>query len=225
MTNTDARDASGADQPIDAHPGLELRFLRLALPNALANLTVPLAGLVDTAMLGHLGQIHHLAGVGLGSIIFDYVYWTFGFLRMGTTGLTAQAMGRGDREEALLLLLRSLGLAVVIAVALLLLQVPLRDLGFSVLSGDSAVEGAGRAYYDARIWGAIPTLANFAFLGWFLGRERVGYVLVMTLVANGASELLESLLGENGKHVRAAVGVNTLPKNATVEIEFVFEVS
>jgi MATE family multidrug resistance protein len=191
LTNSDARDASGTDEPIEAPRGLGSRFLRLALPNALANLTVPLAGLVDTAMLGHLGEIHHLAGVGLGSIIFDYVYWTFGFLRMGTTGLTAQAMGRGDREEALLLLLRALGLAVTIALALLLLQAPLRDLGFAVLSGETAVEGAGRAYYDARIWGAIPTLANFAFLGWFLGRERAGYVLVMTLVANGANIALD----------------------------------
>jgi MATE family multidrug resistance protein len=191
LTNSDTRDASGTDEPSEAPRGLGSRFLRLALPNALANLTVPLAGLVDTAMLGHLGEIHHLAGVGLGSIIFDYVYWTFGFLRMGTTGLTAQAMGRGDREEVLLLLLRALGLAVTIALALLLLQAPLRDLGFAVLSGETAVEGAGRAYYDARIWGAIPTLANFAFLGWFLGRERAGYVLVMTLVANGANIALD----------------------------------
>lgn len=173
--------------------GLRSRFLRLAVPSALANLTVPLAGLVDTAMLGHLGQIHHLAGVGLGSILFDYVYWTFGFLRMGTTGLTAQAVGRHDREGVVLLLLRSLVLALGIGLLLLVFRAPLRDLGFAVLSGEAAVEDAGRAYFDARIWGAIPALANFAVMGWFLGREKAGAVLLMTAVANGANIALDYL--------------------------------
>ncbi|UCE86212.1 MAG: MATE family efflux transporter [Deltaproteobacteria bacterium] len=193
MSRTDARDAAVADRSRVAVRGLRARFLRLALINALANLTVPLAGLVDTAMLGHLGQIHHLAGVGLGSILFDYLYWTFGFLRMATTGRTAQAVGRGDREEVMLLLLRSLLLAVAIASALLALQAPLRDLGFWILSGDVAVEDAGRAYYDARIWGALPALANFAFLGWYLGREQVNHVLLMTVVANASNVALDYL--------------------------------
>ena len=172
---------------------LGARFLRLAVPNALANLTVPLAGLVDTAMLGHLRQIHHLAGVGLAAILFDYLYWTFGFLRMGTTGLTAQAVGRGDRDEVTLLLVRSLVLAIGIAAALLVLQVPLRELGFAALSGERAVEGAGRAYYDARIWGAPAALANFALLGWLLGRERARAVLFLSALANGANIVLDYL--------------------------------
>jgi multidrug resistance protein, MATE family len=167
-----------------SHPHhLHRRFFRLTLLNILANVTVPLAGLVDVAMLGHLRDIRFLAGVALASLIFDYVYWTFGFLRMGTTGTTAQAVGREDEREAQLVLYRSLALAGGIGTALLLLQAPLRELGFLVLSGTEGVQAAGRDYFHARIWDAPAALANFAFLGWFLGREQSGRALAMTLAA------------------------------------------
>jgi MATE family multidrug resistance protein len=163
---------------------LERRFLRLTAVNVLSNLSVPLAGLVDTAMLGHLDEIRFLAGVALGSILFDYVYWTFGFLRMGTTGLTAQAVGRGDRQATFGVLYRFGLLAVSLGAAIVLLQLPLREGGFAVLAGTAEVESAGRAYFDARIWGAPATLANFVLLGWFLGREEPRRALWMTLAAN-----------------------------------------
>lgn len=163
---------------------LRRRFLRLSALNILANITVPLVGLVDTAMLGHLDDIRFLAGVALAAVLFDYVYWTFGFLRMGTTGSTAQAMGRGDRPEAYRVLYRSVVIAAGIAVGILVLQWPLRDLGFGLLSGEPGVEAAGRDYFDARIWGAPAALANFALVGWFLGREQSRHVLAMTVVAN-----------------------------------------
>ena len=133
---------------------LHARFARLTFINILSNVTVPLVGLVDTAMLGHLADIRFLAGVALGTILFDYVYWSFGFLRMGTTGTTAQALGRGDRREVYLVLYRSLTMAVVIASAILVLQWPLRELGFGLLSGEAGVEAAGRDYFDARVWPA-----------------------------------------------------------------------
>jgi len=117
-------------------------------------------------------------------VLFDYVYWTFGFLRMGTTGTVAQAMGRGDRREAHLVLHRSLVLAVGLGVAMLLLQVPLRELGFVMLSGEADVELAGRAYFNARVWGAPATLCNFALIGWFLGRAESRNALVMTVTGN-----------------------------------------
>jgi len=163
---------------------LHTRFARLTIINILSNVTVPLVGLVDTAMLGHLADIRFLAGVALGTILFDYVYWSFGFLRMGTTGTTAQALGRNDRREVYLVLYRSLSLAIVIAAAILALQWPLRELGFGLLSGEAGVEAAGRDYFDARVWGAPATLCNFVLMGWFLGRAESRHVLVMTVVGN-----------------------------------------
>lgn len=163
---------------------LRRRFWRLTGINILSNLTVPLASLVDTAMLGHLGDIRFLAGVGLASIIFEYVYWSFGFLRMATTGLTAQAHGSGDRAELNRILVRGLLTALVLAAAVLLLQRLLENAGFGLLSGAPEVEAEGRRYFRARILGAPATLANFVLLGWLLVRERSHSVLVMTLAAN-----------------------------------------
>ena len=168
---------------------LRRRFFRLALVNILSNVTVPLAGLVDTAMLGHLPDIRFLAGVALASLLFDYIYWTFGFLRMGTTGTTAQAVGRSDRKQVYLTLYRSLMIALGVSALILAFQLPLRELGFGLLAGEPGVEAAGRAYFDARVWGAPATLCNFALVGWFLGREESRYVLVVTVVANLANVL------------------------------------
>lgn len=169
---------------MNRNSSLEARFFRLTVLNILSNLTVPLVGLVDTAMLGHLADIRFLAGVALAGILFEYVYWTFGFLRMGTTGTTAQAIGRGDRHAAFLVLYRTVFAAGAIALGLLLFQTLLREIGFGFLSGEPGVENAGRAYFNARIWGAPAALINFAFLGWYLGREESHNALLMTVVAN-----------------------------------------
>lgn len=131
---------------------LRRRFFRLAIPNILSNVTVPLVGLVDTAFLGHLSNIDYLAGVALGAVIFDYAYWTFGFLRMGTTGTTAQAVGRDDYREVCHILYRSLAVALAAAVVLLLARHLIRDVGFAMLSGSPGVEQAGTDYFNARIW-------------------------------------------------------------------------
>lgn len=169
---------------------LRRRFARLASHNILANVTVPLAGLVDLAMLGHLPDLRFLAGVALGGVVFDYVYWTFGFLRMSTTGTTAQALGRGDDDEAMRTLLRGLVLAAGLGAALVLIRGPLGELAFSVLRGADGVESAGLDYYRARILGAPATLAGLVFLGWFLGREDSRTALVLTVTANLANIVL-----------------------------------
>ena len=166
------------------------RFLRLTIPNIISNVTVPLVGLADTIMLGHLPDVRFLAGVALASIIFDYVYWSFGFLRMATTGSTAQAYGRRDRQEVYGLLYRGLFLALLLGSIILLLQKPLMKLSFAILSGSAEVEAAGRDYFRARIWGAPAVLCNFTFLGWYLGREESKYAMYMTLVANVANVIL-----------------------------------
>ncbi|MEC8943932.1 MAG: MATE family efflux transporter [Acidobacteriota bacterium] len=170
---------------------LRQRYLRLAAINIMATVSVPLAGLVDTAILGHLEDIRFLAGVALGSIVFDYVYWTFGFLRMGTTGTTAQAMGGGNMKAVYLTLYRGLFLALSIGTALVVLQVPIRIGGFAVLSGAEGVEAAGVAYFNARVWGAPATLCSFVLIGWFLGREESGRVLLITVAANVSNILLD----------------------------------
>lgn len=163
------------------------RFFRLSAINILSNLMVPLAGLIDTAFLGHLDDIRHLGGVALGTIIFSYLYWTFGFLRMGTTGMTAQAVGRQDSDGMWLVLLRNGAIALTVGLCLVALQQPIRELGFWLLQAEPAVKEAGRAYYNAQIWGAPAALLDFVWMGWFLGRGRGRSVLVLSLVNNGAN--------------------------------------
>ncbi|MES1021868.1 guanitoxin biosynthesis MATE family efflux transporter GntT [Gloeocapsa sp. BRSZ] len=169
------------------------RFFRLASVNILSNLMVPIAGLVDVAFLGHLAEIRHLAGVALATVLFNYIYWTFGFLRMGTTGTTAQAVGRQDEQSVVLIGLRNALLAVCLGLAILLLQHPLGELGFTLLSAAPEVKAAGRDYYNSLIWGAPATLCNFVLIGWFLGREQSGKVLLLSAVANGANIALDYL--------------------------------
>ncbi|WP_016951657.1 guanitoxin biosynthesis MATE family efflux transporter GntT [Anabaena sp. PCC 7108] len=172
---------------------LHWRFFRLAIVNIISNIMIPLAGLVDVAFLGHLPDIRHFAGVALGGILFNYLYSTFGFLRMSTTGLTAQAVGRSDSESLLLILLRNTLLALVCGIVILLLQKPLCQLGFALLTATPDVESAGRAYYDARILAAPAALINFVLLGWFLGREESGKVLLLSAINNGANVVLDYL--------------------------------
>ena len=173
-----------------SHPA---RFWRLAAVNILSNLMVPLASLVDVAFLGHLSEIRYLAGVAIAGVLFNYIYWTFGFLRMGTTGLTAQARGRDEADLVIVTLLRNGAIALVIGVIILLLQQPIRELGFSLLQAEPEVLDAGRAYYNALIFGAPATLLNFVLLGWFLGKERGKQVLLLSVVNKGANIVLDYL--------------------------------
>ena len=116
-------------------------FLKLASVNVLSNLMVPLAGLIDVIFLGHLTEIRHLAGVAIATILFNYIYWTFGFLRMGTTGMVAQAIGRKDNKSAVLISLQHGILALILGLAILIFQQPLQILGFAILSatGSNAI--------------------------------------------------------------------------------------
>ena len=165
-------------------------FLRLAGVNILSNLLVPLAGLLDVAFLGNLAEIRHLAGVAIATVLFNYIYWTFGFLRMGTTGTTAQAVGRGDGDEVLLTGLRGGAIALMVGLGIVLLQAPLREIGFALLSATPEVKQAGRDYYNAMIWGAPATLLNLVWMGWFLGRGKGREVLLLSAVSNGVNVVL-----------------------------------
>ncbi|MDJ0839331.1 MAG: MATE family efflux transporter [Acidobacteriota bacterium] len=166
------------------------RLLRLAVPNILTNLTVPLAGLIDVALLGHLEDITPLAGVALGSLIFDYLFWSFGFLRMTTTGLVAQASGAEDLESSAAVFFRALFFGLGLGIAILVLKNLIGAAGFAILEGGAAVEEAGLAYYHARIWSAPATLAHMAVTGWLLGRAHVRSALVLSVVLNGLNIVL-----------------------------------
>ncbi|MBD2512794.1 hypothetical protein H6G91_37400 [Nostoc muscorum FACHB-395] len=154
---------------------------------------VPLAGLIDVMFLGHLTEIRHLAGVAIATILFNYIYWTFGFLRMGTTGMVAQAIGRKDNQSAVLIGLQHGILALILGLAILIFQQPLQILGFAILSATPEVKTSGVDFYNALIWGAPATLINFVLIGWFLGQAQSSKVLLLSAISNCANVLLDYL--------------------------------
>ena len=175
-------------------PKIYVRFGKLALINVLSNLMVPLASLIDLAFLGHLAEINYLAGVAIATILFNYIYWSFGFLRMGTTGATAQARGEENRQEVKLILWRNCAIALVIGLVILILQQPLKLVGFRLFEAETNVLTAAQAYYDALIWSAPATLINFVLFGWFLGQEKGKQVLLLSIIDKGANIALDYLL-------------------------------
>lgn len=167
---------------------------RIAGPMILANLSTPLLGMVDTAVMGHLPSAHYLGAVAIGGMIFTFVFWGFGFLRMATTGLTAQAYGLGDNTKMQAVLVQSFWLALMIATALLLLQVPTRDLALHLVGSSTAVEVHAAVYFDIRIWAAPATLLNYAIIGWLIGIEASRRALVILLVMNLTNIVLDVVL-------------------------------
>lgn len=163
------------------------RFLRLASINVFSNIMEPLAGAISLGFLGHLTQIDHLAGVSLSTTLFNFTYFMVSFLRMGTTGVTAQAVGRDDREEMFLVGMRNGLIALSIGGLLLLLQYPLQQLWFAIMTATPEVKASGIDYFNARIWGAPAVAINIVIIGWFLGREMSGSVLLMSLLGNVAN--------------------------------------
>ncbi len=163
------------------------RVLRLAFPIVLANLTQPLLSAVDTAVAGHLASPAYLGGVALGGLFFNFVFWGFGFLRMGTTGLVAQSWGAGDHAALRANLARALLLALAIGVAVLLLQAPLIAYALRLIGGSAAVQQHAQTYCHARIWAAPFALVNYVVLGWLLGTQRVRLALVTQIFINGVN--------------------------------------
>ncbi|WP_175735767.1 MATE family efflux transporter [Burkholderia ambifaria] len=163
------------------------RVLTLAFPIVLANLTQPILGAVDTAVAGHLDGAQYLGGVALGGLFFNFVFWGFGFLRMGTTGLVAQAHGAGDAAGIRLNVLRALIVAFALGAAVLALQVPLLSFALSALGGSDAVRATALAYGHARIWSAPFALANYVVLGYLLGVQRVRLALIAQVFINAVN--------------------------------------
>lgn len=166
-------------------------LLRRAWPIILANAAVPLLGLVDTAVIGNVGTVEDLGAIAFGALIFSFVYWSFGFLRMGTTGFTAQAAGAGNELEVRAVLGRALLMAVGLGLILMLLQWPIRLSAFSLLSGSEPVEAIAQDYFRIRIWGAPATLATFALMGLLIGLGNSKQLLIVQLFLNGLNMSLD----------------------------------
>ena len=166
-------------------------LLQKAWPIILANASVPLLGLVDTAVIGNVGSIIDLGAIAFGALIFSFVYWSFGFLRMGTTGFAAQASGAGDEQEVRAVLGRAVLIALCLGVVLILIQWPIGLAAFSLLDGSAPVEAVAQEYFDIRIWGAPATLATFALMGLLIGLGKSRTLLIVQLFLNGLNILLD----------------------------------
>ncbi|WP_334194798.1 MATE family efflux transporter [Pararhodobacter sp.] len=167
------------------------RVLVIALPIVASNVTVPLLGLVDTAVVGQLGEAAPIGAVGLGAVILSAFFWMFGFLRMGTTGLAAQAHGAGDAAETGAILKRGLLIAGAVGGLLIALQLPLIWGAFRLAPGSAEVEGLAAQYLQIRIWGAPATIGMYALTGWLIALERTRAVMALQVITNGANIALD----------------------------------
>ena len=178
---------------------LDREILRLALPSILANITVPLVGMVDLAVAGHLGSLGEAAtligGVSVGTMLFDLLYWNFGFLRVGTGGLTAQAYGREDWQGTRVILFRGVVLALLIAALILVLQWPFVHLALYVTHGSDAVRELALRYFFIRIWAAPATLSLMSIKGWFIGMQDTVSSMATDLVVNVVNIVASVILG------------------------------
>ncbi|GLR16728.1 MATE family efflux transporter [Portibacter lacus] len=168
-------------------------ILRLAIPNIISNISIPLLSSVDTILMGHLSAVE-LGAVGIGSMIFNFVYWNFGFLRMGTTGMTAQAYGRKDQHEISALLQRSLLLSFVIAALIMLLMLPIAQASSYLMNVPADQQSFVNDYFFTRIWAAPASLGLYALLGWYFGMQNAKIPLLITVVINLTNIILSYYL-------------------------------
>lgn len=159
-------------------------ILRLALPNIITNITVPLLGMVDLAIVGHIGNETYIGAIALGTTIFNLIYWNFGFLRMGTSGLAAQAYGAGDNKEAMRILVRGLTIAICAAALLIALQYPIALLSDAILNCSDETLNLTLSYFYVRIWAAPATLGLYAIKGWFIGMQNSKTPMTVAIVLN-----------------------------------------
>ncbi len=167
--------------------------MTLVTPIILMGLSTPLLGIVDTAVIGQLGDASLIGAVAVGALIFTFLFWAFGFLRMGTTGLTAQAFGANDAVEIRAALRRALLIAGVAGLGLLALQLPLNWVAFQLVQGSEAVEQEAQIYFTVRMWSAPFTLANYAVLGWLVGMQQTRLAMLLQIFLNGVNASLDAL--------------------------------
>lgn len=187
------------------------QILHIALPAIVANITVPLLGFIDTSISGHLGKTEFIGAISVGSMIFNLIYWNFGFLRMGTSGITAQAYGSRDYSLAAITLVRAVSLALLIALTIIVLQMPLQWLALILISPSPEVLTLAQQYYYICVWNAPAILAMMAIKGWFLGMQdstRPMYISIVVNVANIVASLVAVFILDMG-FIGIAIGTVT----------------
>ena len=160
------------------------QILQIALPSIVSNITVPLLGMIDVAIVGHMGSPVYIGAVAVGSMIFNLVYWLFGFLRMGSSGLTSQALGRRDFTEVMRLLVRSTTIALGIALMLILLQMPMKLVAFELIGPTADVAHIAQTYFFIVIWGAPAVLGLYSLSGWYIGMQNTRFPMFISIMQN-----------------------------------------
>ena len=160
------------------------KILQLAIPSIVSNITVPLLGLIDVAIVGHLGSAAYIGAIAVGGMLFNIIYWLFGFLRMGTSGMTSQAFGQRDLKEVTRVLLRAVGVGLFIALCLLLLQYPIRKIAFLLIDATPEVRELATVYFNICVWGAPAVLGFYGFAGWFIGMQNSRFPMFIAITQN-----------------------------------------
>jgi MATE family multidrug resistance protein len=186
------------------------QILNLATPNIISNITIPLLGMVDLAIMGHLDSEKYLGAISLGGMIFNFIYISFNFLRMGTGGFTAQAFGKGDKDELLHLLIRSLFIGLLCGLFLILVQVPIERIGFYLIEGSQEVEELAAEYFYIRIYAAPATIGLFALTGWFIGMQDAKTPMFIAILINVVNVLLNLLFVYEFNMTSNGVALGTL---------------
>ena len=184
--------------------------VRLAVPSILANITVPLVGIVDTAIAGHLGDAALIGGIAIGTMLFDLLYWNFGFLRVGTGGITAQAYGRGDMKASIGTFSQGIATSLIVSLIVLAIQWLFAEAMFLLVDCSPEVERVARNYFFIRIWAAPATLALFVFKGWFIGMQNTVFPMITDLWVNLVNILASWLLSFHTPLGISGVAVGTL---------------
>lgn len=160
------------------------KILQLAIPSIVSNITVPLLGLIDVAIVGHLGSAAYIGAIAVGGMLFNIIYWLFGFLRMGTSGMTSQAFGRRDLKEVTRVLLRAVGVGGGIALCLLMLRYPIRKIAFLLIDATPEVRELATVYFNICVWGAPAVLGLYGFAGWFIGMQNSRFPMFIAITQN-----------------------------------------
>lgn len=168
-------------------------ILRIAVPSIISNITVPLLGLIDVAIVGHLGAASYIGAIAVGGMMFNVIYWIFGFLRMGTSGMTSQALGARRLDETVRMLARSTTIAVGIAILLIVMQYPIREAALMFMNPTDEVRRFSSTYYNICIWGAPAMLGLFAMSGWSIGMQNSRIPMAVAIVQNVVN-IIASLL-------------------------------
>jgi MATE family multidrug resistance protein len=166
------------------------KILDLAIPNIISSISVPFIGIVDMALMGRMPSPDYIGGVALGSLILNFIYWGFGFLRFGTSGFTSQSLGRRDLEGSFHVLVRAVTLGLLPGLLLIVLQGPVAWAGFSILNGEAHVEALAETYFRIKIWAAPASLIQFSMFGWFIGMQNSKIPMTVSIIANTVNILL-----------------------------------